>query len=228
MVWKEAEFLKKPQGEMFSMAFKGRYMLLMMGCFAIYCGFIYNDCFAVATNIFGSKWGYRVTNGTIALEATPISTDHNNVYPFGMDPAWRIVDNELLMFNSLKMKMSVIMGITHMLLGLSLKVINALHFKSKTDLYFEAIPQVGVAIENYDFYHARGLCLRLFMKYYCILTHVDSFDTHEEAFFFLWFTGPHSHSHCAVCYVLPFTLAGRLHAGSVRLHAVPHRVEVVH
>ena len=143
MLWKEADFLKVPLGEMFAMAFKGRYMLVMMGCFSVYCGFIYNDLFAVGTNIFGTRWGYVVTNGNIALEATPMSSDPNDVYPFGMDPAWRIAENELLMFNSLKMKMAIILGISQMMLGLVLKVMNAVYFKSAIDLWFEAVPQVG-------------------------------------------------------------------------------------
>ena len=106
MVWKEKELLAKPQGEMFVMAFKGRYMLLMMGCFSVYCGFIYNDLFAVGTNVFGTKWAYPPSvNGTLVLEALPTGTSDTDIYPFGVDPAWRVSENELLYFNSLKMKM---------------------------------------------------------------------------------------------------------------------------
>ena len=83
----------------------------------------------------------------------------------GIDVAWHISDNvraacastrssaapaaprvpavqELLFFNSLKMKMSVILGITQMTFGLILKVLNAIHFKSAADLWLEAVPQV--------------------------------------------------------------------------------------
>lgn len=98
---------------MFSMAFKGRYMLLMMGVFAVYCGLLYNDFFATGTNIFGTRWAYPAVNGTIhSHEAVFSGKSATDVYPFGVDPEWRVSDNELLVFNSLKMKMSVIMGIT--------------------------------------------------------------------------------------------------------------------
>lgn len=47
-----------------------------------------------------------------------------------------------MFFNSLKMKMSVILGITQMTFGLVLKVLNAIYFKSSADLWLEAVPQV--------------------------------------------------------------------------------------
>jgi V-type H+-transporting ATPase subunit a len=127
---------------MFGMAFKGRYMLLMMGFFGVYCGFLYNDFFAAATNIFGTRWSWPAVNGTISTQAVFTGSSQNDIYPFGMDPAWRISDNELLMYNSLKMKMSVIMGISQMVFGICLKISNALYFRSKLDLWAVAIPQL--------------------------------------------------------------------------------------
>ena len=58
MLIKEADLLKGPQSEIFAMAFKGRYMLFMMGCFSIYCGIIYNDLFSIGVTGFGTKWAF--------------------------------------------------------------------------------------------------------------------------------------------------------------------------
>lgn len=142
IVLKEKELGAGKQSEIFGMAFKGRYMLLLMGLFSIYCGFIYNDLFSIATTAFGSsKWHYGSVNGTLATIA---SKNHglDDVYPFGVDPEWHAADNDLLFFNSLKMKMSVIFGIAQMTFGLILRTLNALHFKSKMDLWLECVPQL--------------------------------------------------------------------------------------
>ena len=151
MLLREKELLASPQSEIFGMAFKGRYMLVMMGAFSVYCGFLYNDFFATGTNLFGTRWQYRAVNGTAQHEATFAGGSANDVYPFGMDPEWRRSDNELLMFNSLKMKMSIIMGITQMTFGLVLKLGNALYFKSAVDLWCEAVPQLVFMIAMFGY-----------------------------------------------------------------------------
>jgi V-type H+-transporting ATPase subunit a len=40
--------------EMFGTVYKGRYNIAMMGIFATYAGFIYNELFAVPLEVFGS------------------------------------------------------------------------------------------------------------------------------------------------------------------------------
>ncbi len=137
MVYKEGA-LAGVRDEIFTMAFGGRYMLLLMGFFSIYAGLIYNDFFSLAMKPSGaSRWTYAP--GAKTATTSGASAD---VYPFGVDPEWHRSDNDLLFFNSLKMKMSVVLGITQMTFGLLLKVSNALHFKSATDLWYEAVPQV--------------------------------------------------------------------------------------
>ena len=53
-----------------------------------------------------------------------------------------MASNELAFFNSMKMKVSVIFGVTQMLFGIVLKGINAVYFKMPMDFIFEFIPQI--------------------------------------------------------------------------------------
>lgn len=55
----------------------------------------------------------------------------HNVYGFGVDPAWSRAENKLGFFNSLKMKMSIILGVVQMLFGISLKMRNCIYFKDR-------------------------------------------------------------------------------------------------
>lgn len=64
------------------------------------------------------------------------------MYPFGLDPKWYIASNELAFFNSLKMKLSVIFGVIHMICGILLRGLNAIYFESAMDFFFEFIPQI--------------------------------------------------------------------------------------
>ena len=64
------------------------------------------------------------------------------MYPVGVDPAWHLGSNELAYLNSLKMKMSVILGVLQMSLGVCMKAMNAMHFGRKMDFFFEFVPQI--------------------------------------------------------------------------------------
>jgi V-type H+-transporting ATPase subunit a len=46
------------------------------------------------------------------------------------------------MLNSLKMKLSVIVGVAHMSLGVCMKGFNSIYFKKVVDFVFEFIPQI--------------------------------------------------------------------------------------
>jgi V-type H+-transporting ATPase subunit a len=96
---------KRGLDEMVSGMFSARWMLLLMGFFSVYCGLIYNDFFALPINFFGSSWfwpeGAESAEGTPATPILPYG-DPDGVYPFGLDPAWHIAENELLFVNSMK------------------------------------------------------------------------------------------------------------------------------
>lgn len=55
-------------------------------------------------------------------------------YPFGVDPSWRGSRTELPFLNSLKMKMSILLGVAQMNLGIILSYFNARFFRSSLDI----------------------------------------------------------------------------------------------
>jgi len=66
------------------------------------------------------------------------------VYAFGVDPAWHMASNDLLFFNSMKMKMSVILGIIHMTWGICLRGVNCFYQDSGfgLDFFAEFLPML--------------------------------------------------------------------------------------
>lgn len=110
-------------------AYSYRYMILLMSVMAIFCGLIYNDFLGMSLNFFGSCYNSK----------TMLKNENCN-YPFGLDPVWGISSNKLTIQNSLKMKMSVIFGVTQMTVGVILKGFNSIYFKSPVDFFFEFIP----------------------------------------------------------------------------------------
>ncbi|KAI9187711.1 H(+)-transporting V0 sector ATPase subunit a [Blastocladiella emersonii ATCC 22665] len=128
---------KAKTSEMFGMVFGGRYMILLMGLFSVYTGFIYNDTFSRMMSPFASGWTWeeRKGEGIMAGKQT-------GVYPIGVDWAWQFAENRLLFTNSYKMKMSIVLGVIHMTFATFLSLANHLHFKKRINVYTMFIPQV--------------------------------------------------------------------------------------
>jgi len=122
---------------------QARFMILLMGVFAVYAGFMYNDFLSVGFNIFGSQWSVDHSTGD--------SASKGGVYPFGLDPAWKGATNELVFTNSFKMKFAVIVGVVQMALGVFCKGLNALHFRSGVDFIFEFIPQMVFLLATFGY-----------------------------------------------------------------------------
>ena len=110
-----------------------KWLLVLMGFFSIYCGFIYNEVFSIHLNLFKSC--YQKSDKII-------SRAEDCIYPFGLDPIWGIAGNELTFENSFKMKLAVILGVAQMTLGIFLKGFNNWNDKNYTDFSFEFIPQI--------------------------------------------------------------------------------------
>ena len=109
-----------------------RYLIALMGFFSTYCGIIYNDFMSLSLNIFGTC--YDLEN--ILPDEEILRKYSVCVYPIGLDPVWAIASNNLNYINSLKMKISVIIAVVHMTLGVFVKASNALFFKKKIDFIF--------------------------------------------------------------------------------------------
>lgn len=61
---------------------------------------------------------------------------------FGIDSVWKVSVNQMQFVNSLKMKLSVIIGVTHMMLGLFVRLINGFKKRDRLDIITITIPQI--------------------------------------------------------------------------------------
>eukprot|EP00182_Erythrolobus_australicus_P006501 CAMPEP_0185836636 /NCGR_PEP_ID=MMETSP1353-20130828/10066_1 /TAXON_ID=1077150 /ORGANISM="Erythrolobus australicus, Strain CCMP3124" /LENGTH=974 /DNA_ID=CAMNT_0028535447 /DNA_START=331 /DNA_END=3255 /DNA_ORIENTATION=- len=142
----ERRLARQDLGEMLGTVYNGRYIIFLMGAFSIYTGFIYNECFALPLDLFGTRWKY--TDASTMACGIDNCADPAAVlpplkpYPFGFDPVWKPSQTALLFFNSYKMKLSIVLGVSQMMLGLVLSAENARFFRRPVDFFFEFVPQV--------------------------------------------------------------------------------------
>lgn len=127
--------LAKVKDEIFVMFFYGRYIVLLMGAFAMFTGAMYNDLFSKTMTLFTPGWKYPRADGMVEAE-------QRGVYPIGLDPTWHGTDNALIFTNSLKMKMSILIGVVHMVFAICLQIPNHIHFKRTKMIIAEVVPQL--------------------------------------------------------------------------------------
>jgi V-type H+-transporting ATPase subunit a len=137
LIMNEAKYKNHDFGEIFDMIYGSRYLLLTMGLSATYMGFIYNEALSISLTLFGPS----------AYE--PFNDHHQTTNPFpdrpyifGVDPVWRHSMNNIAFTNSLKMKMSVIIGVSQMTLGIVLKLFNHAYFGRYVEVLVESVPEV--------------------------------------------------------------------------------------
>ena len=150
MVLHEKSLKKQKLNEILQMGFDGRYCILLMSVFSVYTGLLYNECFSVPMSLFGrSKFACDPDDPTAgdggscdSQFKSGLVPSSDTPYAAGVDPVWHGTKTELLFINSLKMKMSILMGMAQMTLGIFMSLLNFLHEKDWLSIWCEFVPQV--------------------------------------------------------------------------------------
>ncbi|TRY89962.1 hypothetical protein DNTS_001683 [Danionella cerebrum] len=146
--------MRENTNEIWRIMFGGRYLILLMGLFSIYTGVVYNECFSKGLSPLSSGWHlkpmmqhYNWSDET--LRSTQyLSLDPNvtgvfqGPYPLGIDPIWSLASNHLTFLNSYKMKMSIIIGVVHMTIGICLSCFNYKYFGNISSVFLVFIPEL--------------------------------------------------------------------------------------
>lgn len=158
---------KKIQSEIWVICFAGRYIMLLMGLFSIYAGFIYNDVFSKGVNIFGSAYKVNLTTEELQhhhsgmLVPNEVNGHYRQTpYPFGVDPIWMMAENKIPYLNAYKMKISIIFGVVHMGFGVILGIWNHRFFGRNMNILVEFVPQIIFLIFLFGY-----LCILMFIKW---------------------------------------------------------------
>lgn len=138
---REKKFSSQKLGDIVEMTFGGRYVIMMMALFSIYTGLIYNEFFSIPFELFGPS-AYGCRDPSCRDASTVGLTKVRAPYPFGIDPRWHGTRTELPFLNSLKMKMSILLGVAQMNLGIILSYFNAKFFRNDLNIWYQFVPQM--------------------------------------------------------------------------------------
>ncbi|XP_010918985.1 V-type proton ATPase subunit a3 isoform X2 [Elaeis guineensis] len=138
---REKKLSSQKLGDIMEMTFGGRYVIMMMAIFSIYTGLIYNEFFSVPFELFG-KSAYACRDSSCRDATTEGLIKVRPAYPFGVDPKWHGTRSELPFLNSLKMKMSILLGVAQMNLGIVLSYFNAKFFRNNLNIWYQFVPQL--------------------------------------------------------------------------------------
>ncbi|KAF5443885.1 hypothetical protein F2P56_036407 [Juglans regia] len=141
LIARERRYSSQKLGDIMEMMFGGRYCILMMALFSIFTGLIYNEFFSVPFELFAPS-AYACRDLSCRDATTVGLIKAHPTYPFGVDPAWHGTRSELPFLNSLKMKMSILLGVAQMNLGIILSYCNAKFFENSVNIWFQFVPQI--------------------------------------------------------------------------------------
>ncbi|VDD87042.1 unnamed protein product [Enterobius vermicularis] len=169
------------------------YLMILMGLFSMYTGLLYNDVFAKSTNFFGSAWRNpynrslidKWTEESAAFGKPMLKTFDPKVtyrterpYLFGVDPIWSLAENRLNFLNSMKMKVSIIIGVLQMIFGILLSYCNFWHFGSYVDIFTIFLPRLIFILSIFAY-----LCIQIIVKWIY-------FSVHSGTVFGQFYPGP--------------------------------------
>lgn len=176
LIFKEKSFEGRPLNEIFAMIFGGRYLLLLMGFFAVYMGLLYNDMFGFSVELFtsGYHWPQLPPDGPFGTVYPSSPNGRPSVKPastvvFGVDSAWAETENKLEFYNSIKMKSSVVVGVVQMMAGVVLSLQNYLYFKKPVFVWFRFVPEIVFLSCTFGY-----MCLLIITKW--LITWEDTND----------------------------------------------------
>ncbi|XP_022184983.2 V-type proton ATPase 116 kDa subunit a1 [Nilaparvata lugens] len=154
------------ENEVYRMFYNGRYITLLMGMFSIFSGLMYNECFGRATSLFASGWQVAPALETLNSgdsKSTELAPDVSFTRPywFGIDPVWHLSKNSIVFKNSIRMKLSIIFGVSQMIFGLYISVENYIYFGMYRKIFTVFLPQL-IFIASLFLY----LIVLIFMKWY--------------------------------------------------------------
>jgi len=141
MITKEKDWEGKALNDMVQMCYGGRYVILLNGIFGMYVGLMYNEAFAFPMNFFGgTRW---LSHDDHAEFCNPESSSCDMVgqYPVGIDPIWHRTQNKITFFNSYKMKISIVVGVIQMSVGIFLSLLNHLEYRDYKKVFFQFLPE---------------------------------------------------------------------------------------
>ena len=130
--------------------------MLLNALFAMYVGVIYNEAFALPLGLFRSAYAVQPASHGNGTEVVWDGT----VYPFGVDSAWHLAENKMAFFNSFKMKVSIVVGVAQMTLGIVLSLLNHLEFEDRKSVIWQFIPEMVFFMSVFGY-----LVLMIFLKW---------------------------------------------------------------
>lgn len=129
-----------------------RFLFFGMGFFSFFCGLIYNDFLSIPWKLFPSC--YSRTHKRFE------KSDPECTYLLGFDSVWPQSKQEISFINSFKMKLSIIVGVIHMVVGILMKGLNSLNFGNWVDFIFEFLPQLIFMLSTFGY-----MCAAIILKW---------------------------------------------------------------